>query len=168
MTDATDDTRRDAEAVDRHFRKTRRRAFLAWSVCAAGMLLMASVGRLRPESRSAPGILAVGLVAVGCCAGLFCALQAYHAWALHRVLSALLLQPAPSAVRAEHRQARLLAGAFGSAAVAGVALMSVANEHRWTGPLVAVLFVGGCAGALHFLQVVSATRRLQAILQDNE
>jgi hypothetical protein len=152
-----------AAAADRVFRKTRRRALVAWSAFAVGMTAMVVVGQLQPDVRRWAGPVAIALVVLGFCGGLFLAMHAYTAWGLRRIYEAGVSLPVPAAIASEHRRSGVLASAFCSTAVLSVALMFVADEHRWLGPIVASLFLVSCAGAMHFLQVWDLTRQLGEI-----
>ena len=128
---------------------------------------MIVVERLPPETRRGPGLVAAGLGMIGFGGGLVLAMRAYAAWAIRRICEAGVSLPDLGRVAAERRRAALLATAFGGMAVASWAFMFVLDEHRRLAPLVSSLFLLGCAGTVHFLQVCDVTRRLQDLCREN-
>ena len=111
------------------------------------------------SARFAVAMLGVAGISIG---GVF-AMLAYGAWGIRRVYDAALVPPPAGAVETERRRAGWAAVACAGVAVLGWGLMFLADNHRWLGPIVSVMFLTGCGGLIHYLQVWHITQTIGGV-----
>jgi hypothetical protein len=144
------------EAAELYLRR-RRRALIGGVVAAVCVTAAVGVVYSPFNTLAVRAILGIGgLLAMGF--GIICASHAYGAWGMRRAYEAAISTPPPAELTAERRRAGWRALASGGVICLASCLMSFADEHRWLGPFTAVLLLGGCASALHHLQVWAVTR----------
>jgi hypothetical protein len=152
-----EESRATAEAL---YRTRRRRALLGGGVAVLAVLGMVLVLYSPFNSKSlrfAIAMLGVGGISLGGVS----AMQAYGAWGIRRVYDAALVPPPAGVIDVERRRSRRAATVCGAVAALGWALMFAADKHKWLGPIASVLFLGGCGGFIHYLQVWHVTRILR-------
>jgi hypothetical protein len=138
------------------YRSRRRRAFLGGGIAVLAGLGMVWVLYSSFNTKTLRFTIAM-LGVVGISIGGVSAMQAYGAWGMRRVYDAALVPPAAGVILAERRCSGWAAAVCAGLAGLGWALMFVADKHRWLGPIVSVLFLGGCGGVIHYLQVWHVT-----------
>jgi hypothetical protein len=138
--------------VEKLYRGRRRMALVGGGITLLAVLGMAWV--LQSPFNTKNGRFAMAMVGVvGISLGGVSAMLAYGAWGIRRVYDAALSPPSTAALEAERRRAGWAAAVCAGLSGLALALMFVADEHRWLGPIVSILFLGGCGGLIHFLQV---------------
>jgi hypothetical protein len=138
--------------VERLYRARRRMAVLGGAITLLAVVGMLWVLHSPFNTKNARFAIAmVGVV--GIALGGVSAMRAYGAWGIRRVYDAALSPPSTAALQAERRRSGWAAAVCAAFSGLALALMPIADEHRWLGPIVSILFLGGCGGLIHFLQV---------------
>jgi hypothetical protein len=88
------------------------------------------------------------------------AIRAHESWGIRRTFEAALRPPRHSELVAERRRYAIGAAVTGGVACFALGLMWIADEYRRLVPIVVVAFLGGCAGALHYLLVYAMVHTL--------